>query len=209
MAISKRSLTRLYPRAWRRRYGDEFALLLDATPLSAGVIANVFGAAAREWIVRTLTGRVLLGPAVAYAALLAAQVLSAAVAAAPTFSYEGGQTIVTPPWTVSLGYLHPLIGFAVLGRWALRLWHEIRMSDREFACWLLCLFVGAVAQQWGYLSMNLGTGVAPWSLWAVWSSAAVSTTSNLMFLFLVSHGTPSPETTASPYTGSSRPLGLS
>lgn len=36
-----RALLALYPSAWRRRYGFEFAALLDAQPLSAGLICDI------------------------------------------------------------------------------------------------------------------------------------------------------------------------
>jgi hypothetical protein len=34
-------LARLYPRAWRRRYGDEFAALLEEQPWSVRTVGNV------------------------------------------------------------------------------------------------------------------------------------------------------------------------
>jgi hypothetical protein len=80
----------------------------------------------------------------------------------------------------------------------------------ELVLWVVSLFVGAVAQQWAWLEMNVGTGVAPWPLWQLWAMAAVQVTSNLIFLLLVSRdlvarGFPD----RSPFTGSDRPLGLS
>ena len=40
-----RPLLRLYPRAWRSRYGDEFAELLDSEPVSLSLVIDVlFGA---------------------------------------------------------------------------------------------------------------------------------------------------------------------
>jgi hypothetical protein len=50
-------LTRLYPRAWRDRYGEEFeALLVDASAPSSAL--NVIRAAIREHIFPTQGGRV-------------------------------------------------------------------------------------------------------------------------------------------------------
>ena len=200
----RRILIYLYPRHWRHRYGEEFARLLDDMPLSTGVIANVLGAATREWVLRTAVGRLVLGPALAYAALLSAQLLSVMVGAQPTFTYEGGQTIVTPSWPVGLGVIQPLLGFVLLGRIVLGFLRQTRISEREFICWAFCLFIGAAFQQWALLEANVGTGIAPRSLWEVWSYAAVDITSKLIFLLLISRGLPD----RSPYA-SSRPLGLS
>jgi hypothetical protein len=199
----------MYPRAWRKRYGDEFALLLDATPMTPRVVANVIGAAAREWILRTLTGRVVLGPVMAYAALLTAQILIGVFPAEPTFSVADGQRLVTPPWPASLGIIQSSIGTAVLLRMVISLWLGIRVGSSEFVYWAVGLFAGAVTQQWAYLLMNAGTGVARWSLWTVWGLSAFGTTLNLGYLLLASKGLPGPDQTPWPYRRSSRPLGLS
>jgi hypothetical protein len=42
-------LLRFYPRAWRERYGEEFLALLEDTPLTWAVQADVVGGAVREW----------------------------------------------------------------------------------------------------------------------------------------------------------------
>jgi hypothetical protein len=42
-------LLRLYPRAWRERYGDEFLALLQNTPVGLRVLIDVAKAAALEW----------------------------------------------------------------------------------------------------------------------------------------------------------------
>ena len=137
--LSRRHLIRLYPRAWRRRYGQEFVLLLEASPLSVRSVANVCAAAGREWLLRTLTGRLLMGPVIAYAALLIAQALSTTVAADPTFSYEGGVRLVSPPWPVGLGMLQALMGFAVLARFGAGVTRRLPMRAGELAAWVLAL----------------------------------------------------------------------
>jgi hypothetical protein len=43
------TLIRLYPRAWRERYGAELLALLEATPMTSGVRADLLRGAAREW----------------------------------------------------------------------------------------------------------------------------------------------------------------
>lgn len=44
-----RWLLRLYPRAWRERYGDEFLALLEQSPSSWRTFADVARAAGAEW----------------------------------------------------------------------------------------------------------------------------------------------------------------
>jgi hypothetical protein len=202
-------LIRLYPRHWRQRYGEEFGRLLDDTPLSALMIANVLGAAAREWLLRTVTGYVVVSPVLAYCALISAQFLSTAVGAEPSFSFEGVHRIVTPPWPVSLGVAHPLIGFALLTRVGVYAWRQTRTSQAESAAWTFCLFVGAVCQQWALLETNQGTGLEPWSPWSVWSYAAVDITSKMMFLQMMSKDFPQKNPYRSFLQPPGRPLGLS
>src|SRR5579859_5161347 len=50
-------LLRLYPSAWRERYGDEFAALLEAQPTSVALVLDVMRAALdARWL--ATTGRV-------------------------------------------------------------------------------------------------------------------------------------------------------
>ncbi|MGD0796193.1 MAG: hypothetical protein ABR910_00595 [Acidobacteriaceae bacterium] len=51
-----RRLTRLYPRAWRGRYGDEFEALLEAGPSDLRTLANSVLSALHEHISPTLGG---------------------------------------------------------------------------------------------------------------------------------------------------------
>ncbi len=41
------ALVAIHPKAWRDRYGDEFTALLEDTPLSPRVVADVLASAAR------------------------------------------------------------------------------------------------------------------------------------------------------------------
>jgi hypothetical protein len=51
-----RRLTRLYPRAWRQRYGDEFEALLEAGPSDLRTLANSVFSALHEHISPTQGG---------------------------------------------------------------------------------------------------------------------------------------------------------
>ena len=46
-----RAIVRLYPRAWRARYRDEFCALLEAQPVTARVLIDVALGCSREWLV--------------------------------------------------------------------------------------------------------------------------------------------------------------
>ena len=54
------ALLRLYPRAWRERYGEEFLELVGQTGLGPRVLFDVVTAASREWV-RALAGSGLRG----------------------------------------------------------------------------------------------------------------------------------------------------
>jgi hypothetical protein len=43
-------LLRLYPRAWRERYGDELLALLSETPVTPAIATDLLVGAVREWI---------------------------------------------------------------------------------------------------------------------------------------------------------------
>jgi hypothetical protein len=51
-----RILVRMYPRAWRERYGAEFAALLQDRPVGFGAVLNVMGSALGERILPTIRG---------------------------------------------------------------------------------------------------------------------------------------------------------
>ena len=53
-------LLALHPRAWRRRYGDEFRALLEASPLTLAVVLDVLLHAVRQHArAHPATGRIL------------------------------------------------------------------------------------------------------------------------------------------------------
>jgi len=63
-----RLITRLYPRTWRERYGEELSDLIDATGLTPRVAIDVARGAAREWTSQARLGlagggTMVIGPA--------------------------------------------------------------------------------------------------------------------------------------------------
>ncbi|HEX6139344.1 MAG TPA: hypothetical protein VF013_02625 [Candidatus Limnocylindria bacterium] len=108
-----RLLLRLYPAAWRRRYGDELAQLLAATGLSPATAWDVARGALRERgraVRRHLQGEgtMVLGPAWRHPTAWA---LAALVVLAPTMgvvfvsivAYQLGATALQPPMDAMLG----------------------------------------------------------------------------------------------------------
>lgn len=69
-----RLLVRLYPRAWRARYGEEFeAMLLDGQDglrAGLGMAANVLGSALRESIFPTQRGSKVVDPTHSFGAIV-------------------------------------------------------------------------------------------------------------------------------------------
>jgi hypothetical protein len=57
-----RTLIRLYPRAWRDRYAEEFAALLEANPGSLSTTANIAWSALKERIFPTKGGNMDRNP---------------------------------------------------------------------------------------------------------------------------------------------------
>jgi hypothetical protein len=51
-----RAITRLYPPAWRQRYGEEFAAMLELRPCDFGTLVDSVGLAVREHIFPTRGG---------------------------------------------------------------------------------------------------------------------------------------------------------
>jgi hypothetical protein len=63
-----RLITRLYPRAWRERYGEELSDLIDETGMTPRVALDIARGAAREWASQARLaaaggGTMIIGPA--------------------------------------------------------------------------------------------------------------------------------------------------
>jgi hypothetical protein len=48
--VTPKALVRLYPRAWRQRYGDELTALVESTSVSSRLVVDLLRGAAREWL---------------------------------------------------------------------------------------------------------------------------------------------------------------
>ncbi len=106
-----RLITRLYPRAWRERYGEELSDLIDETGISPRVAFDVARGAAREWTSNARLavaggGTMVIGPAWRHPRMWA---VIALFVLAPTalfvllsiFAYQLGAT-----WLI--GYMDPV-----------------------------------------------------------------------------------------------------
>ena len=185
MTLTPRQLLRFYPRLWRRRYGDEFLALLEATPITRALVIDVVRAAGREWLTGTLTMRVVIAGATAGAATACAVGLSRVVPVAPTMWVEGGQTVVAPPWPVSFGFLPPLLVFVAVARLLSALARPGRpILSFPLPVWLVALFLAAVGSQWGDLVSWLGTGIEPRPLYDIWLKSALQVMICLTQLFV-------------------------
>lgn len=136
-----RWLVRLYPRAWRERYEDEFSALLDECGASPGVILDVIlgaldarrpglQAALEVWMRRLGVGAAAaLAGLVAFAAAFIAmsQVLVWIYNAAPVARLFGGPgLVVVPVWLAWLMFLPSLAAALLLGGLtSRRLWRRL------------------------------------------------------------------------------------
>src|SRR5262245_25166298 len=111
MTIRPQHLVRLFPRQWRRRYGDEFLALLEKTAVDRKVVFDTMRAAAGEWVFHTFTARVAMGLVLATVANVTAWYLLATVPLHADVQYlADGQKLVGPPWpthvVVSLWFIN-------------------------------------------------------------------------------------------------------
>jgi hypothetical protein len=178
-----RTVLRLYPRAWRARYGDELGALLDAMPVSWRVRADLVRGAAREWLhelvrphPRTPAWRLAwrtLSLVLTSVGLAAAIVLVSRYLA---FRWAG----VDVPVLVMVGIGALLVGlagrvFMVLrgASWRSRSTRPRVVSYLEFAVW-----VGVAGTAESVFAMDSATptpawlAVVRWWMWMYWLLAA-------------------------------------
>jgi hypothetical protein len=167
-------LLSFYPRQWRKRYGDEFLALLETTAITRSVVRDVVRTAAREWYERTYAVRVLLAPVVTTAALWTAVLLTRLIKTPPTSTVVNGESLVSPPWPVSLGFLMPVVMFTSLVPLfsAYISLNRIRMQFNT-TFWVLLAYVAVTTSAWGDLVIWYGTGI-PMRSWSyIWWRHAI------------------------------------
>lgn len=69
------SLLRLYPRAWRERYGEEFLAMVGHRPLNRHESLDIVGAAVVEWTRQPVAGPVIVACASGIAASVSGRLL--------------------------------------------------------------------------------------------------------------------------------------
>jgi hypothetical protein len=97
-----RRLVRLYPRAWRARYEEEFVALLDARDLGWRELIDIGRCAGREWLRLTWIGRALAFTLEAY---MTAVAYSLAVASVGSLITGVGRFLMGLEPTVTLPFL--------------------------------------------------------------------------------------------------------
>jgi hypothetical protein len=141
--MTARTLIRIFPREWRERYGDEFAALLDARPITARETVNTIGFAARLWLG---TGAAVLPIAVVIAegALLLGRALRA-MSPPP----EGTLALVLPCFVTYFVYfvwrgLKHLPGLVSTGQWG----DVAPLTDRTVRYALMLVFAAGTVEAW-------------------------------------------------------------
>ena len=169
MKLTPRRLVRLFPRAWRSRYGAEFEAMLDATELSSHDVRNILRHAAGEWIAHTAIGRFVLGAALASIATIIALGL-AAISPSPQIG----------SWPIEFSALFGLLMAATSIRFLVCLATRTRASSREQALWIAGLFVTCAAGQWGQMVGWRESSVAGPSVLSIWGIATALMTATCM-----------------------------
>lgn len=202
MKIDARLLVRLYPRAWRERYGEELVALLDETDFGVGSMLDVLSAAVREHLkpVSNLAGPVprmylrfalldfvvptavtcLLGWAASIAASLLFEHYRLLPSFQTTFSGTVPQLAYPPSILKEIPTFHwlPLIGMAraVLAYASHKLeWRwPLRVSAVELVAWSIAFCLTATSQQlYGFIG-NGHPGFPFVSSYDAWESSTLS-----------------------------------
>jgi len=97
-----RQLVRLYPRAWRARYEEEFVALLEARELGLRDVLDVGRGASREWLRSTWIGRAL---ALAFDAWMTAMVSTLIIASIGSLVTGVGRFVMGLEPTLTLPFL--------------------------------------------------------------------------------------------------------
>jgi len=177
-----RRLVRLYPRAWRGRYGDEMLALMEDDAVGIGTILDLLIALTMEWT-HALTGwrpgertRLALGGLADMAALYVAGALLA-LAAVPVARWvhavEPGFSISALGWPFAVYILAPIrtcftmmtygAGGASSARWAI--------GRVELSLWLVAAFLSSFALALFHLTGSGNTHDEAWWVIAVRGSS--------------------------------------
>ena len=148
--MTRRLLLRLYPKDWRQRYGEEFARLLEETPLSVGVIANIASAALRVWLMNSKHAPLVWAGAVTWCANVVATTLDAAFSA--------------PKWPIALPW--PCLVLFVMFRYSKTFGSDgTGVGDAAFIRWVAVFLVTGIGAVWSNIveqTSYLQTPFPPW-----------------------------------------------
>ena len=143
--MSPRFLLRLYPRAWRERYAEEFLALIGDRRLSVPEAADVCLAAVGEWTRHSRESAPVVAAGVSLAADATGRVLRATLPRP-----EVALTAISVALTiVAVGYLLYRGNEWLFERTPV-------LGQRAFRAGVLLAFVGGVVQVWGRSSTHPG-----------------------------------------------------
>jgi hypothetical protein len=171
-----RRLVRLYPRAWRERYGEEFSALLEQSDVTWRVRFDVLSGATREWVRAVVHPGRQGSPTAAllirgFGRLAAVALLSVLLAQAvwPAARWVDAHV----PWVTSIGY-GSLLGMFIVARGFVAFWLVMSRAGRtraaigvpEFVVWtgfaFFCASLDVVHDlQVARLPFNDGIGLTP------------------------------------------------
>lgn len=175
-----RRLTRLYPRAWRRRYEDELLALVEQMGLGPDRAFDLVLGAVREWVrevtrlcntrpgFRLLTAFVMTAVITAFG-LTVAFWLRANVVTPPAISYIDGQRAVLPPRLPSYLAASWYLVVVMTSGLETRMYYRarkgrkpaVRLRAPQALGWLAALALTMPLALWGSLVAHYGTGLPP------------------------------------------------
>jgi hypothetical protein len=190
MKAAAAALVRLYPRAWRERYGDEFQALLDARAVTWRVVVDVARGCVREHVAR-IAGRPspLVRMSVKHLMRIPAAIVLAIVIARTAWDLTN--FLDARGWIASPDHLtyHSLLAGSILMvramvGWFAALTGQTRWTIRrpELGAWIAVAFLSVMFERWDQIYLQSLPWNANSDFWRTWRDSALGLFAPLTWL---------------------------
>lgn len=146
------TLLRLYPRAWRERYGEEFLAMVEGRHLSARDLADIVRLAAAEWWHTTWIGVTLIASASSLTAVTLGRLLSQALVCPPIVTRMSfvllGLFFAADLYRMAIAGSRALVAFKMIVIGKPRAVQRVVWPERTVVMWTLCVFACGVVIEW-------------------------------------------------------------
>lgn len=146
------ALLRLYPRAWRERYGDELLAMLEGRSLTTSDIADIARLAAAEWWRGTWIGVVIIALASALTATALGDLLRRVMACPPVITRVSLVLIclffAVDVYRMAIAGWRGLVAFKMIVIGKPTPAQRVVWPERTVVMWMLCIFAFGVVCEW-------------------------------------------------------------